>query len=248
MTFFFVALYLAGVLTSWWGLMVFFTSPSWHWDTYSGQPKLEGGIDVSFCAAFVTLLINFCPVIWISSGICYLSLLWNHHRKGVPLPWPKISLPKLRKCPTLFKAKEIKLKYIDLALVLLLLVGLPGCQTANKIHPNLATKLVKQHPNLQHICDYVGGCENVKISCIRYDGQGNSDLRNKTFWLVETGNLGDGTWQSGGGVAENDHLNTNQTIEDAIEAYWYWWRLQQTEEPVHTVYPNGTPCDKDCGL
>jgi len=141
---------------------------------------------------------------------------------------------------------------INPVLILISGVGLlVGCATINKIHPNTATQLLPKHSNLQHICDYAGGCENVTIKCTRYDGKGNSAIRNKTVWEIETGSVSDNNWEYGISLQDNSQIDTHQAIEDAIDMYWQMWRLhkdqaEEKKEKPETVYPNSTSCDQDC--
>ena len=135
-------------------------------------------------------------------------------------------------------------------LALLAVLFLGGCSEINKIHPNLATQLVPKYPELKHICDYAGGCENVSIKCTRFDGKGNTNLRNQTEWEIETGSIEDNNWESGWSFQDNSSLNTHVAINTAIETYWYWWKVHQEQKSKSTaepdVYPNTSSCDKDC--
>jgi hypothetical protein len=131
----------------------------------------------------------------------------------------------------------------------ILLLGLAGCATANKVYPNLATRLLPKHPQLQHICDYAGGCQNVSIKCTRYDGSGNTDLRNQTYWNIETGSVDGGNWEYGVSFQDNNHIDTDKAIDEAISLYWRMWSVHQElykTEPKIPVYPKSTSCDKDC--
>src|ERR1035441_4663421 len=95
-------------------------------------------------------------------------------------------------------------------LLLLSVLLLSGCSLSTHVPtPNLATQMVSNYPELQHICDFAGGCQNVTITCTRYDNKGNSNLRNLTFWMIETGGVEtkdevEGVWSS-----SNDHLDNH---------------------------------------
>ena len=134
---------------------------------------------------------------------------------------------------------------ISVALALLL-IGCSPNKIHNRIHPNLATRLVKDYPELQHICDYAGGCENVMVECTRYDGYGNTSIRNETFWSIKTSSLM-GERVRGTGWYPNDKPDIKGAINQAIEDYWYVWRFEHTPKDNEPVYPHSTNCDKDCG-
>jgi hypothetical protein len=114
----------------------------------------------------------------------------------------------------------------------------------------LATQMVKEYPDLQHICDYVGGCQNVTIICTKYDNTGNSELRGLTVWHIDTGDVDEGTWTWGVADTPNDKPNNHEAIQKAIRSYWMVWRLHQQEGPLHPsgpeIFPNSQPCEKDC--
>ena len=128
--------------------------------------------------------------------------------------------------------------------LLLAVLAISGCSVANKVHPNLATRLLPDYPALQAICDHAGGCQNVEIYCTRYDGTGNSTLRNTTFWKISTTN----DHITGFGWTPNDHLDTKHAIAQAIGDYLDTVRSDErySAEPP-TVYPNETSCNSDCG-
>lgn len=105
--------------------------------------------------------------------------------------------------------------------------------------PMSASEMVKKYPELQKICDLAGGCQNVKITCTKYDGTGNSNLRNETVWdVVALGTTGTGFSSHGG-------------FKEALgEEYPGWFGARKLEQEMRdeekekpTVYPNHTPCD-----
>lgn len=132
-------------------------------------------------------------------------------------------------------------------LALLAVLFLGGCAEVNKIHPNLATQMVKSYPELQAICDYAGGCQNVDIKCTKYDGSGNTSLRNLTWWTIETSETSENSVQ-GDGWSEEEHLDNHAAIEQAIRNFWedVEWRKHKHDEDHPAVYPHQTPCPKDC--
>lgn len=114
---------------------------------------------------------------------------------------------------------------------------------------NLAYKMAAEYPGLQKICDSVGGCWAVHVTCEKYDNKGNTSLRNTTWWEIEAvpftrrGIVGYGY---GPTVGLDNHAAINRAIED------YWDRKKQQEaigsnfSPYSVVYPDSSPCDKDC--
>ena len=116
-------------------------------------------------------------------------------------------------------------------IVLVATILLSGCSLVNKYHPNLATRLVKQYPEMQSICDRAGGCWNVTVTCEKYDNTGNSSLRNSTWWTIETD---DGSY--GMSKQDNDNIDTPSAIRDAISEYG-----------KKLIWPNVSRCEKDCG-
>jgi len=124
------------------------------------------------------------------------------------------------------------------------LVLLSGCSVVNKVHPNLATQMVQKYPDLQAICDHAGGCENVDITCVKYDDRGNSHLKNLVWWTIEAG------YVRGDGWTDRNKPDNHAAIEYAIASYWEGVKYFQSEASrrsgEETVYPNQSPCDKDC--
>jgi len=131
-------------------------------------------------------------------------------------------------------------------LLLLPLLLLAGCGVWNKIDPNLATRLVKTHPRMQAVCDYAGGCQNVEVTCTRYDGTRSiTTLQNTTFVEIQTNPIfGKGIY--GIGYFPNDTPNFHQAVEDAISEYWNNASVVNTSHESIDVLPNSTSCDKDC--
>jgi hypothetical protein len=102
--------------------------------------------------------------------------------------------------------------------------------------------MVKKYPKLQKICDLAGGCQNVTITCTKYDGTGNSILRNETVWHVvalDTTGIG---FSSQGGF--------KQALSNEYPGWFGARRLEEEmrneEKEKPTIYPNSKPCDLNC--
>ena len=109
--------------------------------------------------------------------------------------------------------------------------------------PNTAMLLLRTHPRLQAVCDDVGGCENVRVTCTRYDGTGNTILVNTTYWVIRAGGV------MGEGYYPNNHPSPDAAIEDALTNYLaVWWATKDDDiDQKKIVYPNSTDCKEDCG-
>lgn len=107
---------------------------------------------------------------------------------------------------------------------------------------NLAEKMVKVYPKLQKICDKVGGCKNVTITCKKYDGAGNTNLRNSTWWEIDAGYI---TGYGYGTTTRNfdNHAAIKRAIEDYLENYR---ENHSSDDQPKDIYPNHVSCDKDC--
>lgn len=110
----------------------------------------------------------------------------------------------------------------------------------SKVLPLAARFLV-----LKSICDAAGGCENVEIICKKYDGSGNSNLRNTTVYYVDATVKGQS--YEGVGFTENSAPNCHKAIAEAAEDFWDSYRVHNQEShEKETVYPNSLPCNGDC--
>jgi len=134
--------------------------------------------------------------------------------------------------------------------VLCLLVVLAGCNSQrDAIHsspsrvaeavahvvpepdPDSGVVWVKHHPKLQKICDAVGGCENVTVKCEKYDGTGNTNLRNTTWWeITADGTEGQADIQMGG-------------FDGAVRDWFSSRAWDQEDHSDHDIYPNSRPCN-----
>jgi hypothetical protein len=103
----------------------------------------------------------------------------------------------------------------------------------------------KTYLEIRAICDSVGGCWKVEITCTRYDGTGNSSIRNQTFWNITT----EDPYIHGFSVQDNAHIDTASAIRDAVVEYWENKKIHDeinTQSGGATVYPNSTDCSNDC--
>ena len=109
---------------------------------------------------------------------------------------------------------------------------------------NRAQRMSKTYPEIKAICDSVGSCWNVKIMCTRYDGSGNSLLRNKTFWSITTEN----PYVGGYSIQDNAHIDTPSAIREAASNYWNIKKMRDEEnvDDNRTIYPNSTDCSNNC--
>lgn len=133
-------------------------------------------------------------------------------------------------------------------LLLLSLILLSGCGYYNKVFPNLATRLAKQYPRLQDICDSVGGCQNVDVRCLRYDGYGNTWIRNTSYLTIETGEFkseDNDTEVYGQYGYPNDKPDLGRAINEAVTDYWNYakWKETRTDK---IIFPRSSDCSKDC--
>jgi hypothetical protein len=130
------------------------------------------------------------------------------------------------------------------------------------VDPFSAKELVKTHPRMQEICDAVGGCDKVDTECEVYDGSGNTDLRNSSWFKIgsdvyDTYLSGDGwfvmlsnnTFEVHGvkafpyPIVKDRKLAMNDAIEVAITDWLADWK-KYTDN--HVIYPNSKPCDANC--
>ena len=102
-------------------------------------------------------------------------------------------------------------------------------------YPPPARAFVDTHPRLRKICDLAGECDNVKIECTKYDGAGNTILRNDIVWEIEA--LG----VHGFGFASHTKKPLEEAISDWFEMYRY-----HIEKSPEIIYPNASPCDSNC--
>jgi hypothetical protein len=100
--------------------------------------------------------------------------------------------------------------------------------------------LAARYPELKSICDAAGGCEHVEVICTKYDGSGNSDLRNETFYKVRAEVNGHAI--TGMGWTENAKPNCHKAIAQAARDFWtYLQMFQHQEKEQQTVYPKQLP-------
>lgn len=163
--------------------------------------------------------------------------------------------------PSLYTVRSKQMKRLPLSWAILMLsVGchaprvtttstdtgtLPQVPMESVTATSKALPLAARFPVLKSICDAAGGCENVEIICTKYDGSGNSILRNTTAYRVKAPIKGRS--YNGVGFTENATPNCHKAIADAAENFWdnYRFRNQESHEE-RTVYPNHLPCKGDC--
>jgi hypothetical protein len=99
--------------------------------------------------------------------------------------------------------------------------------------PDSGTVWVKRHPRLRRICDAVGGCGNITVTCTKYDDTGNSNLRGETEWQIDAGGFRGYAFK---GLGEGFDHAIDGWFEDRRDA-----NADKKDEP--TVYPHSQPCD-----
>lgn len=147
------------------------------------------------------------------------------------------------------------MKYLNVLLLLVVSIFWTGCREKPVVplpvvenptqeviylppeNPLSASELVKKHPKLQKICDLAGGCNNVDITCTKYDGAGNSNLRNEVIWRVYA------QGEVGMGFANLGKHPLDRAIRD-------WFDETEAKQQLHDeppiIYPNRIPCDLSC--
>jgi hypothetical protein len=122
--------------------------------------------------------------------------------------------------------------------------------------------MVKEHPNLQTICDIAGGCFWVDVECEHYDDSGNTSMRNETWITIDAKEVKGYGWykRSGDGfivhsASFGDHYVTTsrEAYSDAFEyairdwAGTYKSRQERNDDGTEKdVYPNSSPCNEEC--
>lgn len=97
-------------------------------------------------------------------------------------------------------------------------------------------------PGVQEVCDRAGGCANVSVECTRYDGYGNSDLRDTTVWMVAVGR------DKGYAFFRNDESSAEGPALAARDLIWKWKSgATDSELTPAIVWPHYKPCDEECG-
>jgi len=120
----------------------------------------------------------------------------------------------------------------------------------NQLHPS-QLRLPKPPPGppiaalfpvLQPICDAAGGCDKVELVCVKYDGKGNSVIRNRTYYRIYA--TINGQRYIGVGWTENAKPDCHRAIAQAAKDFWEYVHYGLDESKI--IYPDQLPCDGGC--
>jgi hypothetical protein len=131
------------------------------------------------------------------------------------------------------------MKKIIVISTLISLIALGLFFGAKSYRKTTAFAYVKEHPVLQDLCDKAGSCWFITLECTHYDNKGNTSIRNMTSWHIDGGDsFGVGNYKDG--------ESSDGVIERAAQDWKENLKYRTEAENDSTIYPNSSPCTKDC--